>query len=102
MIEDSDLWSIPEAATLKWRSWAGEGGTDDFVVFNSASGETHFLNLTAALVLRCLEERRATAKALMAEIRDALPPDADTSGLDQIPELLEKLDEVGLITRAYP
>ena len=99
MIDDVPVWSVPEAVNLKWRSWPGEEGAAEFVVFNTASGETHFLNLTAALVLRCLEEQPATAKTLMAEIRKGLSVDADASGLDQIPELLEKLDQVGLIAR---
>jgi PqqD family protein of HPr-rel-A system len=94
MTETSDRWTVPSYLQLRWHCWADE----QFAVFNTLSGETHCLNWTAALFLQLLEERPATPEALVAEIRKALPDDAEIVALSQMVEsLIEEFDKVGLI-----
>jgi len=94
MGNDERRWTVASPSPLRWRSW-----DDEFLVFNTASGETHHLNLIAATVLQRLEQDPATVADLMGEIRSA---SVDMPGLEQLPALLETLDELGLITPIDP
>ena len=101
MGNEHKIWSVPDYLQLRWRSW-GEAENEEFIVFNSFSGETHCLNFTAALVLQHLNEHAASADVLCAAIRGALPPDGNSDALREIDELLREFDQVGLIAPVYP
>jgi len=96
MANEHQIWRVPDYLQLRWQSW-GEAENTQFVVFNCFSGETHCLNLTAGLVLQYLETEGASAAALSAAIRRALPAGANADALRQIPDLLHEFDQVGLI-----
>lgn len=98
MTEKSETWTVPSYLQLQWHSW----GDEQFAVFNTLSGETHCMNLTAALLLQHLEERPATVDSLVAEIRDALPDGADAAALEQVESLIEEFDQIGLIAPVRP
>jgi len=97
MSEKLQIWKVPDYLQLQWHSW-GDAGSEEFVVFNTLSGETHCVNFTTALVLQYLEERPASADVLAAEIRNAVLDDASVKALDHIAELLAEFDQVGLVT----
>jgi PqqD family protein of HPr-rel-A system len=97
MTENSQIWKVPDYLQLLWHSWS-DAGSEEFVVFNTFSGETHCVNFTAALVLQYLEGRAASADVLTAEIWKAVPDDVSVKALDHIAELLAEFDQVGLVT----
>lgn len=101
MPDDRKIWTVPDYLQLRWHSW-GEAEDGQFVVFNGFSGETHCLNLTAALALEYLETHAAGADALCAAIRPALPAGAESDALRQIENLLSEFDRVGLIAPVRP
>lgn len=68
-------------------------------MFNPASGDTHLLNSTAALVLKLLEARPSTTEELLSEISRLDPAPLGARSRD-VGELLEELDELGLVSPA--
>ena len=96
MAKKTIIWTVPKHLSLQWHSW-GEGAAEEFVVFNPSSGETHCLNLTSVLVLQSLAEHPASAEIVVENIRKSLPAGNDTAILEKIPELLDELDQCGLI-----
>jgi PqqD family protein of HPr-rel-A system len=89
---EAPAWKVLQGATLLWRQWDGE-----YIVYNSASGDTHLLNPIAAAALRCLEQSPADVVHLTEWV-------VSEQGLEPEPELrqhLEKLltqfEELGLI-----
>lgn len=101
MTENRQLWKVPAYLRLQWHSW-GDAGSEEFVVFNPFSGETHCLNVTTAWILQYLEDRPASVEMLVAELRRLLPDDAGVKALDHIAELLAEFDQVGLIAAVRP
>jgi PqqD family protein of HPr-rel-A system len=96
MAQASQLWGIPDHLELLWHSW-GTGPDEQFAVFNTASGETHCLNLTAALVLQFLETSPASLEDITINIGTGSPSVVDAPALSQISELLQEFDQIGLI-----
>ena len=43
------IWRVPPGNMLAWRGW-----DDEFLVYNTASGQTHHLNFLAGEALRSL------------------------------------------------
>ena len=85
-------WRVPPGAPFAWAHF--ESG---HVLYHRPSGQTHFLNEGAALLLRecLLEPRNATEAALaLAELQDAEP---DPQFLRHVADLLQHLETVGLI-----
>ena len=94
---DGIRWRAADPTRLRWYSWSDEDDVEEFLVFNLWSGETHLLNITAALILRLLGEEAASLDQLMRELKAALPADTDVRSLDTLPDLLTKFDELGLV-----
>ncbi|HLI10381.1 MAG TPA: HPr-rel-A system PqqD family peptide chaperone [Alphaproteobacteria bacterium] len=97
MSDGARRWAVPAAIPLQWRRWA-----DDFLVFNTASGETHYLDLIAAAVLRHLESRPASCDEIVSELRRAFPDNLEPPGLGEIAALLQRFDALGLVAPAAP
>ncbi|HUN49840.1 MAG TPA: HPr-rel-A system PqqD family peptide chaperone [Candidatus Sulfotelmatobacter sp.] len=89
-------WRVPVRTRLLWRSYE-----EHFIVYNCASGQTHYLNLLAAMALQQMEERPATIDELGQRIRVQAGVD-DIAGLAQLPALVAQLDELGLIAPTPP
>jgi len=79
-------------APLEWKVW-----DDGKLAFNIGSGTTHLLNPTAASVLEVLERRACDRAEIASWLSSGKTDEADSELLDQVDELLTKLDELGLI-----
>lgn len=85
-------WTLVEPCELHWRCWDGQ-----YVVFNSASGDTHLLHFAAGEALKLIEQSPSDASKVCAQLADRLetPPGAELSA--QVDRLLRELAELGLI-----
>lgn len=87
-------WQLNPNIVFHLKRWNEE----EYVLFNAASGQTHFLNEYSAIVLRSLEakplSRSELTKCLMVECDD-LVFDSDLE--DYISTMLLDLDGLGLI-----
>ena len=90
--DESTRWAVPNANHLVWRSW-----DDEFLVYNSASGQTHHLNLSAGEALRSLEAEAAHERELVRRLADQFGIAEDSSPLQMTDRLIRELDELGLI-----
>lgn len=99
MVDQSDLWRVPQENRLRWQCW----DDDEFLVYNAASAQTHYLNRFAGAVLRYFESEPSTINRLIADIEMSvsmtIPSPQSLS--DQIQELVKELDSLGLIVRAF-
>ena len=92
----STCWRVNPEAELHWRHW-----DENWVVFNAASGQTHFINAYAATLLRELQaEGRGPSLDQVTLIRHSaatldLEPDGELT--DYLNGLLGSLDELGLV-----
>jgi PqqD family protein of HPr-rel-A system len=94
----SASWKVCGPSSLVWRLW-----DDEYVLLNTASGDTHLLDLLSGEVLRCLEEGPADAEVLAARVLRKMDPgpDRDPSPLAaRIEDILTTLDELGLVEPA--
>jgi PqqD family protein of HPr-rel-A system len=91
------VWVVPAANTLAWRAW-----DDEFLVYNTASGQTHHLNLLAGEALRCLEAQPGSARALVSRLADQFEIATDSPLLQMIDRLIQEFDELGLIAPSTP
>jgi PqqD family protein of HPr-rel-A system len=92
MASERTRWAVPAANALAWRSW-----DDEFLVYNSASGQTHRLNLLAGEALRSLEAEAAHGDELVRRLADQFEIAEDSPPLLMIDRLIRELDELGLI-----
>ena len=95
MSNENHFWQVPATNRLRWQCWGNE-----FIVYNVASGQTHYLNNFAKAILQYFEEP-GTISGLIADIQASA---ATTSPswqpfCDQICELIKELDSLGLIAR---
>jgi len=92
----------PAATPRRWRArsrdhYAWAHMPSGHVLYHRPSGQTHFLNTGAWLLLdRCLEEARdATGVALaLAALQNAVP---DPRFVEHVTELLRHLERLGLV-----
>jgi PqqD family protein of HPr-rel-A system len=96
---DPLLWHVPASIRLRWRNWG-----DEYIVYNTASGQTHYLNLFAAKVLQYFEAQPASLDALLEEVsaNSVAPRDGAQPLLAQVRELVKELDALGLIAPVAP
>lgn len=86
-------WRFNPLCEPHWRQWG-----DSYILFNAASGQTHFLNAFAFLALQLLRDTDTlTATELCAEIAalEDIPDGADLPR--HVATLLMTMDELGLI-----
>lgn len=88
-------WRVPFNQTLTLHCW-----DDEFVVFNSMSGDTHLLGLLAGQILLQLQQSPSDARALAASIAPLWHADLDEELRLQIEPLLADLQALSLIERA--
>lgn len=87
-------WRVPSSLRLYWYSWHNEA-----VVYNSAWGSTHVLDLIAAETLKSIEREVATLPKLARLVAESLKIDSDTELRSYLKQLLPKLEELGLVER---
>lgn len=86
------IWAVPLANALEWREF-----DDEFLVYNTLSGQTHHLNYLAGEALRCLEAQAATAHGLVRRLAKLFEIAESHPSLQMIDHLIRELDELGLI-----
>ena len=88
-------WRGADPADLDWASWG-----ESHVLFHRPSGKTHLVNSTTFLLLTEL----IRAPCDLYQIADALaddPPDGDPRDrLDEILQLILRLEDLGLVSVA--
>jgi PqqD family protein of HPr-rel-A system len=85
-------WTVPKGNGLAWRVW-----DDEFLVYNTASGQTHYLNLLAGEALLSLEAEPAQTHELVRRLANQFGIAEDSPPLQMIDRLIHELDELGLI-----
>jgi len=88
-------WRLESKTELHWRHFDGE-----WVVFDTASGDTHQLDSLAAAILMCLEAEQQDSGQLTQVIAAELRLPSDTALRQRIDELLEQLVGLGLVEPA--
>jgi PqqD family protein of HPr-rel-A system len=82
---------LPEAALL-WERF-----DDEYLVYNRRSGQTHFLNATAAEVLKLLQTEASTPAMLEARISKMFDMEEGISVAQYISGVIQEFDHAGLI-----
>ena len=90
--EERTRWAVPDPNALVWRTW-----DDEFLVYNTASGQTHYFNLLAGEALRSLEAEAADVCELIRRLANQFEIAEDSPPLQMIDRLICELDELGLI-----
>ena len=72
------------------------------MVFNPASGDTHFLNGLAGDILKFLETGPATIEEILNHLQEASGKHLDRELTEQIGGLVEQFDAVGLVEPRRP
>jgi PqqD family protein of HPr-rel-A system len=93
--EGVTVWRVPLANVLAWRVW-----DDEFLVYNTASGQTHHLNFLAGEALRTLEAEPGSVSELVCRLADQFEIARDSPPLQMIDRLIRELDELGLIAQS--
>lgn len=86
-------WRLISNQALQFRFW-----DDEFVVYNSISGDTHLLGSTAAHILLKLQQAPSNATAL-TEALAPLHTELDEELVFQVEHILAELDTLALIER---
>ena len=85
-------WRAPSGSRLHWRSW-----DDEFVVYDSASGDTHLLDSVPAETLKILERQSANLSELVDMVAASLTIEADSELSTYLDELLSQFEKLGLV-----
>lgn len=88
-------WRLKADHALHFRSW-----DDEFVVYNSLSGDTHLLGATAAHVLLELQRAPSDTITLAASLAPLMQAEMDDAWVFQTDQLLADLDQLALIERS--
>jgi len=92
---DSNLkWRLMSDQALHFRYW-----DDEYVVYDSHSGDTHLLGTVAVQVLFKLQQTPSIATELSASIAPLLHINMDDELVMQIDSILADLDKLALIER---
>jgi PqqD family protein of HPr-rel-A system len=91
---DLDRWTVPSESRLHWQSW-----DDEFVVYNSGSGDTHLLDVVAAEALHSLERESANLSELGRRVAAALEIKLDDNLSAHLERLLSDFHRLGLVER---
>ena len=85
-------WRLTVAEPFPLRCWEG-----DYVVYNSLSGDTHLLDIVSGHVLTRILESPARASELRSRVAAFLEVPNDAAVDVQVKEILDVLDDLGLI-----
>ena len=83
---------IAQRSHLQWRQW----DQGEHVVYHADSGETHFLNESAAEVLRFLERQPAGIPEVMLHLRERGKLAGDQTR-ETIEALVDRFEDLGLV-----
>jgi len=87
-------WGLNPNCVLHWRSWE-----EGYILFNAASGQTHFLNELGAAILKLFEQGAAPLDIyeIFEKLAASFDLIIDTPMQSYIGNLLVDLDGLGLI-----
>ena len=85
---------VPSGFGLYWQSW-----DDEFVVYNSGSGDTHLLDPVAAEALQILEREPANLTELAGNVSASLEIELDSELSGYLERVLSYFHRLGLIER---
>ena len=88
------IWRVPSGFGLHWQSWE-----DEFVVYNSGSGDTHLFDPIAAKALQSLDKEPASLSELEGRLAASLEIDPDSKLSAYLERLLSDFHRLGLIER---
>jgi PqqD family protein of HPr-rel-A system len=94
MMDSNIKWRLMSDQALQFRSW-----DDEFVVFNSLSGDTHLLGSTAAQILLKLQQAPSNTAVLTESLATLLHAEMDNELVIQVEQILVDLDTLALIER---
>ena len=80
---------------LVWQDW-----DDVYLVYQTASAETHVFNDTTTLILKCLEQGQLSAEGVKNWTEAALGVGQGELAADDFAFAVGRLEELGLIERA--
>lgn len=86
------MWQAISGDALHIRFW-----NDEFVVYNSLSGDTHLLGASAAHILVKLQHTASDAVTLAASLASLMQAEMDDEFLSQTEQLLAGLGKLALI-----
>ena len=89
---DPDRWTVPPESHLHWQSWG-----DEFVVYNSGSGDTHLLDPVAAEALQSLERQPVDLSELGRSVAEALEINLDDKLSAYLERLVSDFHRLGLV-----
>ncbi len=96
--DDPDIrWRLPDGVGLTWKSWS-----DEAVVFNALSGQTHLLDAFSAALLGEIEAEPLTAHELGARLSEKLGLPADAAIAGRIAKTCVLFDDLGLAEPGTP
>ena len=90
----SAKWKVNPEFPLQWQVW-----DDEFVLYNTGSGDTHLLDTLAAEVLQSLEIESADLLELIDRVAASLRIEPDSKFSAYLEQLLSDLHKLGLIQR---
>ncbi|MEM7223929.1 MAG: HPr-rel-A system PqqD family peptide chaperone [Pseudomonadota bacterium] len=88
----AELWKSVDPSKLEWRVWS-----DEHVVYDDGSGDTHLLDDEAAGVLRRLCQGPASADQLVAELAQELEIEPNQVLESHVEAILKKFRQLALI-----
>ena len=91
---DPQRWRIPPDLELHFRSW-----DEEFIVYNSGSGDTHLLTALAAEILLALQESPAAAADLSRRVAASFNTEPDPQFVLTLEKVLADLGGLGLAER---
>lgn len=86
------VWTgLPERVLL-WEQF-----DDDYLIYNARSGETHFLNASAAEILKVLQTGPMDLPSMVAELQSVFDTEDEHALVQHISRVIQEFDHAGLI-----
>lgn len=87
-------WQSVPPASLAWAGW-----DDDHAIYHRESGQTHFLNASAAALLREILVEPIGAAEAAQRLAAGQHGGADERFFEEVRALILRLEELGLVVR---
>ncbi len=92
-MNDADIeWRVSEDFVILWEEWG-----EDTIIYHSGSGQTHLLNEIAVYVLQFLQHGSASFSALLAGLDGNIEGGLNAGIRQNVRELLDRFERLGLI-----
>ena len=87
------VWRANAVSQLHWQQWQAQ----DFILFNAASGQTHFLNAVGAEALRRLQQSALSSTDLCQQLSELFEFESSIDLQNYLENMLNAMDDFGLI-----